>query len=168
MSTPRSEVQPIRADAEVVSNGPEHSNGPAAGIRLVLRIPDWPGFEPGQFLMLSPGALDGAQRSDPLLPRPMAVYRTRDGVAGTEVEVLYQVTGRGTALLAEARPADRVRVLGPLGRQAAGEGPSSRAPGRQRFLGFEPVANADVPPHLTVSTQNSHHWCEKSAGATTW
>ena len=33
---------------------------------------------PGQFVMLSPGALPAAPRFDPLLPRPMAVFR-RDG-----------------------------------------------------------------------------------------
>ena len=33
-------------------------------------------FRPGQFVMLSPGALGAATRSDPLLPRPMAVYRS--------------------------------------------------------------------------------------------
>jgi hypothetical protein len=49
----------------------------------VLRVPGWPGFEPGQFVMLSPGPRTAAPRSDPLLPRPMAVYRARgvDGAA---------------------------------------------------------------------------------------
>ncbi|NNL65520.1 MAG: dihydroorotate dehydrogenase electron transfer subunit, partial [Myxococcales bacterium] len=53
-------------------------------------------------------------RSDPLLPRPMAVYRTLGD--GNEFEVLYKVVGRGTALLAEAGPGDRIGVVGPLGR----------------------------------------------------
>jgi dihydroorotate dehydrogenase electron transfer subunit len=94
--------------------------------RLVVRVPGWPGFAPGHFAMLSPGALAGAERSDPLLPRPMAVYRAsvRDRVA--EVEVLYKITGRGTALLADALPGQRVRWLGPLGvafpPPASGEG----------------------------------------------
>jgi dihydroorotate dehydrogenase electron transfer subunit len=35
---------------------------------------------------------------------------------GGEVEILYKVSGRGTALLAEARPGERVHVVGPLGR----------------------------------------------------
>jgi dihydroorotate dehydrogenase electron transfer subunit len=42
----------------------------------------------------------------------MAVFR-REGPA---LEVLYKVTGRGTALLAAARPGERVRTVGPLGR----------------------------------------------------
>jgi dihydroorotate dehydrogenase electron transfer subunit len=64
--------------------------------------------------MLSPGAIGAAQRIDPLLPRPMAVYRTHAG-SPPEIEVLYKATGRGTQLLAAARSGDRVRVVGPLG-----------------------------------------------------
>jgi dihydroorotate dehydrogenase electron transfer subunit len=103
---------PLRADAEVASNAAEG----AGSRRLALRVAGWPGFEPGQFVMLSPGARGGAERDDPLLPRPMAVYRERRAGGGAEIEVLYKVAGRGTALLADARPGDRVRVLGPLGR----------------------------------------------------
>ena len=55
-------------------------------------------FAPGQFAMLSAGARTGAPRFDPLLPRPMALYRARAG----EVEILYKVHGRGTTLLSEA------------------------------------------------------------------
>jgi len=52
---------------------------------------------------------------DPLLPRPMAVYRATPEPGGAAVEVLYKVSGRGTALLADARPGERVRIVGPLG-----------------------------------------------------
>jgi dihydroorotate dehydrogenase electron transfer subunit len=55
----------------------------------------------------------------------MAIYRVTGGDAGAEVEILYKVHGRGTALLADASPGERVRVVGPLGRgfpQDAGEG----------------------------------------------
>src|SRR5262245_52734047 len=62
--------------------------------------------------MLSPGAVAAAPRTDPLLPRPMAVYRAH----GDELEILYKRMGRGTALLADARPGERVRLVGPLGR----------------------------------------------------
>lgn len=103
------ESAPIRVDAEVVEN---RCDG-GANHRLRLRVPGWPGFGPGQFVMLSPGALGAAPRSDPLLPRPMAVYRTH---AGNEVEILYKRSGRGTTLLADALPGQRVRVVGPLGR----------------------------------------------------
>ena len=99
---------PLRVGAEVVSNRRDSGDN----LRLVLRVPGWPGFAPGQFAMLSPGACTDVVRSDPLLPRPMAVFRAR----GDEVEFLYKVVGRGTGLLAEARPGQRVRMVGPLGR----------------------------------------------------
>ena len=87
-----------------------------AGRRLTLRVDAWPGFDPGQFAMLSPGPLGAAARSDPLLPRPMAIYRERRRPGDAEVEILYKVVGRGTALLADAVPGQRIDVVGPLGR----------------------------------------------------
>ena len=43
---------PIRADAEVLENVCEGGTNH----RLVLAVPEWPGAEPGQFVMLSAGA----------------------------------------------------------------------------------------------------------------
>jgi dihydroorotate dehydrogenase electron transfer subunit len=108
---------PVRLDATVLANG-----GSGANRELRLEVGGgWPPSAPGQFVMLSPGAIPAAPRFDPLLPRPMAIFRR----SGPALEVLYKITGRGTALLAEARPGDRVRVVGPLGRgfplPAAGE-----------------------------------------------
>jgi len=111
--------KPLRIDAEVADNACEGG----ANHRLRLGVPGWPGFEPGQFVMLSPGAIGAAPRTDPLLPRPMAVYRA----SGDEVEILYKRSGRGTALLAEARPGERVRLVGPLGRPFAPPLPGERA-----------------------------------------
>jgi dihydroorotate dehydrogenase electron transfer subunit len=103
---------PVRARARVVEQRPD---GPH--LRIVLRIPHWPGFAPGQFLMLSPGPLGAAPQLDPLLPRPMAVYRaTPVGDGAADVEVLYKQVGRGTRLLADARPGQTVAIVGPLGR----------------------------------------------------
>jgi len=104
-------LAPLRVDAPVVAN--EACGGAAR--RLALRVRGWPGHAPGQFVMLSPGARGGAARFDPLLPRPMAVYRARPEADGAVLEVLYKVVGRGTALLAEAAPGDAVGVVGPLG-----------------------------------------------------
>jgi dihydroorotate dehydrogenase electron transfer subunit len=101
---------PLRADATVVENRCEG----AASHRIRLAIPQWPGAAPGHFVMLSPGGRGAALRFDPLLPRPMAVYRSFAG-AIPEIEVLYKATGRGTQLLAETRVGDAVRVVGPLG-----------------------------------------------------
>jgi dihydroorotate dehydrogenase electron transfer subunit len=108
--TPR-RPDPIRGLARVVSL---HDEG-GVNRRLVLALPRWPGSEPGQFVMLSPGERGAAPRSDPLLPRPMAVYRTRAGAGDPELEILFKVHGRGTALLADLDPGARVAVVGPLG-----------------------------------------------------
>jgi dihydroorotate dehydrogenase electron transfer subunit len=103
---------PIRTLAEVVSLSAEGG----ANYRLALRVSGWPGFEPGQFAMLSPGPQGAAPRSDPLLPRPMAVYRERRDGGAPGIEILFKRHGRGTALLAACSPGDRVGVVGPLGR----------------------------------------------------
>jgi len=64
---------------------------------------------PGQFLMLSfPG------RTDPLLPRPFAVFDT-NAETGL-VRVLFDIVGRGTRMLAESNAGDRLRLVAPLGR----------------------------------------------------
>jgi dihydroorotate dehydrogenase electron transfer subunit len=117
-------VTPVRVDAEVLAN--EAVGG--ANHCLALGVPGWPGAEPGHFVMLSPGARGGAERFDPLLPRPMAVYRDVAGAGGSaRVEILYKVTGRGTRLLAEARPGERVRLVGPLGVSFRLPAPGERA-----------------------------------------
>lgn len=110
-SVPPTASVPVRAEAVVTGSATE--NGPNR--RLRLRVPGWPGSRPGQFLMISPGAITEVRRDDPLLPRPMAVFR-ESRAADSEVEILYRVEGRGTALLAHAAAGDRVRVLGPLGK----------------------------------------------------
>lgn len=105
---------PIRALAEVLENRREG----AANHRLAIGVEAWPGAEPGQFLMISAGAVTATDRSDPLLPRPMAIYRghARVPAGPARIEILYKATGRGTRLLAEALPGQKVRVVGPLGR----------------------------------------------------
>jgi dihydroorotate dehydrogenase electron transfer subunit len=109
------EASPLRTEATVVENRAEGGGNR----RLVLRVEGWPGFDPGQFLMISPGSRSAVDRTDPLLPRPMAVYRARHCDGADEVEVLYKVVGRGTGLLAETLPGQRVGLVGPLGRSFA-------------------------------------------------
>lgn len=94
---------------EVVSNrqiAPEYFSMRLAGPARMAR------FRPGQFLML--GWTDGL---DPLLPRAMSIRGARREVRGgrCEVEILYKVCGRGTALLAAMRQGGSLRVVGPLG-----------------------------------------------------
>jgi len=113
---------PIRASAEVVALCDEGG----ANRRLTLRVDGWPGFDPGQFVMLSPGPRTSARRSDPLLPRPMAVYRERRGDGGAQLEILFKRHGRGTALLAESLPGQRIELVGPLGRPFRAPAPGER------------------------------------------
>lgn len=90
----------IRARARVLSAGPDS---------LRVRLPEWPGHRPGQFAML---LLDpDARRRDPLLARPMALFR---GDADA-LEFRFRVVGRGTMLLSELRKGTSLGVLGPLG-----------------------------------------------------
>ena len=120
---------PVRGRARVLSN---EVDGP--GRKLLLEMPEWPGSVPGQFVMVGAGALASVPRKDPLLPRPMAVYREHgepvssgrgssvtaeaqgEATGAPRFELLYRIAGRGTALLAEAVPGDFVSLVGPLGR----------------------------------------------------
>jgi dihydroorotate dehydrogenase electron transfer subunit len=58
-----------------------------------------------------------ADSIDPLLRRPMAVYRVLrdDDGAPRGFTMLVEVVGRGTALLEQKEPGDWVQLLGPLG-----------------------------------------------------
>jgi dihydroorotate dehydrogenase electron transfer subunit len=92
------------------------------------------GAAPGRFLMLRcAGLLDGyplhasSLANDPLLPRAMSYYRLRD--RGSQLSILYDVVGRGTAWLASRVPGDPVFAWGPLGR-----GFSLRGPGQNLLL----------------------------------
>ncbi len=106
----------IRSRARVIANQTD-----AGGQKLVLEVPGWPGSTPGQFLMLGAGAETGVPRIDPLLPRPMAVYRDLGRAVGAadaaspRIEILYRVVGRGTRLLSQAQPGQSISLIGPLG-----------------------------------------------------
>lgn len=90
----------MRARARVVRAGPNE---------IVLDVPGWPGHRPGQFAMLQ---LDPDLRHrDPLLPRPLAIYRGK----GTGIEFRFEVVGRGTRILADLEQGAAVGVVGPLG-----------------------------------------------------
>ncbi|MFP8878936.1 MAG: dihydroorotate dehydrogenase electron transfer subunit [Myxococcota bacterium] len=108
--------------ARVVANDDEG----LSSRRLRLRVPDFPGFAPGQFAMLSAGPLLAVPRTDPLLPRPMALYRDFQTAGGPGVEILYKVAGRGTSLLAEALPGQEVSIVAPLGRAFPRPAPAER------------------------------------------
>lgn len=78
---------------------------------LAWRAPE---VRPGHFVMLrvSTGL-------DPLLRRPLGIYRVLGGegasLKGAGVELLYRVVGKGTGMLSLKRPGESIGVLGPLG-----------------------------------------------------
>jgi dihydroorotate dehydrogenase electron transfer subunit len=84
---------------------------------------------PGQFVHLRVGQAAGASY-DPLLRRPLSVLRTGtsevNDLPPTQYEVLYDVVGRGTEMLAHLRPGELADVLGPLGRPFEIERQTSR------------------------------------------
>ena len=64
------------------------------------------GVEPGQFMtiQINPGL-------DPFWRRPFSYYR----IQKDRVQILYEILGRGTAMLARKKKGDTLQVMGPLG-----------------------------------------------------
>ncbi len=80
--------------------------------RIEVSLPAPVDFVPGQFAMVS-----GWPGNDPLLPRPLAIFRSAPGQKGKgSVEFVYKVVGRGTALLSGMHPGDPLSLTLPLGR----------------------------------------------------
>jgi dihydroorotate dehydrogenase electron transfer subunit len=80
-----------------------------------------PGVRPGQFAMVR---ILG--RSDVLLRRPMSIFNikaagssksgsTQKAAAPRILQLLYKIVGRGTRMMAELKPGDKVGLLAPLG-----------------------------------------------------
>ena len=73
---------------------------------------------PGQFAQVGvtplPATGRGTHTYDPLLRRPLS-FCTIDRGRGV-LSLVYRVVGRGTAILAQAVPGQRLELLGPLGR----------------------------------------------------
>src|SRR3954469_22442210 len=61
---------------------------------------------PGQFLNIKPGS-----SFDPFLRRAYSVHRVWED----RVEIIFNVVGKGSAILAAMRSGDALDVLGPLG-----------------------------------------------------
>ena len=64
-------------------------------------------IQPGQFIQIR-----CAHKDDPLLPRPFSIYRVR---GKRFLDILYEVVGSGTKLLAEAKKGESLNIFGPLG-----------------------------------------------------
>lgn len=113
---------------------------------LVLEVPGWSGHRPGQFAML---ALDPERtHRDPLLPRPMAVYR---GDAHA-LEFRFKIVGRGTRIMAELAIGAAVGVLGPLGNGfALPDGPATLVGGGSGIASlFELARDARPRPRVLL------------------
>ncbi len=61
---------------------------------------------PGQFINVKV-----ADDLEPLLRRPFGVHKAN----GRDIEVLYEVLGKGTEILSQRKPGDYLDVIGPLG-----------------------------------------------------
>jgi dihydroorotate dehydrogenase electron transfer subunit len=103
-------VAPVDCDAVVRANArlsPDYHV-------LTLDAPDVAArTQPGQFVMVKPG-----RGLDPLLRRPFSVFQILRDAAGAPagVSILGKIVGRGTALLYDLEPGERLACLGPLGR----------------------------------------------------
>lgn len=86
---------------------------------LRLESADLAGAQPGQFVHIRP-----TSAFDPLLRRPMSIYLIHDD----GVSVLVRDVGRGSGIIATARPGETLDVLGPLGK------PFTLQPGEPRLL----------------------------------
>ena len=99
-------------DAKIISN-----IRTAKGYYLLkLEVPS--GFkdaQPGQFIHVRIN-----DSSDPLLRRPFSIHKINpiSSKSGKRfnLDILYEVKGRGTKLLAEKRQSEYLNILGPLGR----------------------------------------------------
>jgi len=98
------------------------------------------GVDPGQFVQIKVG-----QENDPFLRRPFSYYR----IEKDRVEILYEILGHGTALLAGMRKGERLRVMGPLGR-----GFTQDLQGRKRILVGGGVG---VPPLVFLAERHGCH-----------
>lgn len=66
---------------------------------------------PGQFIMMRKQGV-----KDPLLSRPLSLYGVYQTEAGTVLEFLCRVVGKGTQALSRLTAGDTLDILGPLGR----------------------------------------------------
>lgn len=92
---------------------------------------------PGQFLQ---ARISGG--TDPYLRRPFSYYR----VAGSKVEILYEVLGRGTQILSQKEKGSELKVMGPLG-----NGFSVKIGKKKRIL---VAGGVGVPPLVFLAEKN--------------
>ncbi|MBI4388488.1 MAG: dihydroorotate dehydrogenase electron transfer subunit [Candidatus Omnitrophica bacterium] len=84
------------------------------------------------------------KNSDPFLRRPFSYYR----VVGNQVEILYEILGRGTQLLTYKQKGDQLKVLGPLGKPFT----AKMGGARKRIL---VAGGVGVPPLVFLAEQTA-------------
>ena len=66
--------------------------------------------KPGQFVMVKVH-----EDYDPLLRRPMGIYKVKKFQGSSCVEILYQVVGKGTKRISKMKKNNKIDLLGPFG-----------------------------------------------------
>ena len=66
--------------------------------------------KPGQFVMMKVH-----EDYDPLLRRPMGIYKVLNYQGSSCVEILYQVAGKGTKRISKMKKNNKIDILGPFG-----------------------------------------------------
>lgn len=113
---------------------------------------------PGQFV-----EIQCTKSVDPLLRRPLGVHR----IVSDGIEILYEVVGRGTELLAGKRQGETLSIIGPLGNgfePVSGEGAILIAGGigQAPLLALaERLADGKKLQVLIGAKTESHILCEK-------
>jgi dihydroorotate dehydrogenase electron transfer subunit len=133
--------------AEVIANtrlSPDYN-------ALVLGAPEIADLAaPGQFVMIRT-----SQTLDPLLRRPFSIFEYVRDDAGQllGISLLNKRVGVGTSRLYDARPGDRLSVLGPLGRPFVPVAPSHEAWMVAGGVGLAPFASlAEALAELGTTT----------------
>jgi dihydroorotate dehydrogenase electron transfer subunit len=104
--------------------------------------------QPGQFVHVRCSAT-----TDPLLCRPISLAGA-DAETG-EIRLVVQVIGRGTDLLAQCRPGDRVGLIGPLGRGFTATAVGSKLPPTTAVL---VAGGVGVAPLLFLAERLRGEW----------
>lgn len=107
------ENSPTRLELTVTDLVPFGSEGERKFFALTLTRPNWTSWRAGQFIMLRPASWN----SEITWARPFSICR----VTNQTLVLFFQVVGRGTELMANLKPKDKVVVWGPLGTHFAME-----------------------------------------------
>jgi dihydroorotate dehydrogenase electron transfer subunit len=106
--------------------------------------------KPGQFIEIL-----CAEGVDPLLRRPLGVHR----IAKSGIEVLYEVVGKGTALLSARRAGVELDIIGPLGNgfDIAESGPAILIAGGIGVAPLVALAEELGKAHVIIGARTKSH-----------